>query len=180
MTTPAEIEEMIARIKLRERDALAALYDATSAKLFGICLRVLSNRSEAEDVLHEVYLRVWQKADTYVVTGHSPMAWLITVTRNMSIDRLRKRQPEIGGEDALTRIPDSRPGPEAAAIISSERARIDACMKELELKKADAVRSVYLEGETYKDLAARHDVPLNTMRTWLRRSLMKLKDCLTR
>lgn len=180
MNTPAEIEEMIARIKLRDRDALASLYDATSAKLFGVCLRVLNNRSEAEDVLHEVYLRVWHKADTYGVTGHSPMTWLITVARNMSIDRLRKRRPVAGGEDEMARVPDNRPGPEATAIATSERARIDACMDELEPEKADAVKSVYLEGETYKDLAARHDVPLNTMRTWLRRSLLKLKDCLTR
>lgn len=180
MNTRDDIEEMIARIKLRDRDALASLYDATSAKLFGVCLRVLNNRSEAEDVLHEVYLRVWQKADTYAVTGHSPMTWLIVVTRNMSIDQLRKRRPETGGEDEMSFVPDNRPGPEAKAIASSERARIDACMDELEPEKAEAVRSVYLEGDTYKDLAARHDVPLNTMRTWLRRSLMKLKDCLSR
>jgi len=180
MTTTSDIEDMIARIKFRDRDALASLYDATSAKLFGVCLRVLKNRSEAEDVLHEVYLRVWQKADTYAVTGHSPMTWLITVARNMSIDRLRKKRPETGGEDAIASIADVRPGPEAAAIASSERAQIEACMGELDAKKADAVRSVYLDGETYKALAERHDVPLNTMRTWLRRSLIKLKDCLTR
>ncbi|MCV2867464.1 sigma-70 family RNA polymerase sigma factor [Defluviimonas sp. WL0002] len=180
MTTSADIENMMARITLRDRDALALLYDATSAKLFGVCLRVLNNRSEAEDVLHDVYIRVWQKADTYAVTGHSPMTWLITVTRNMSIDRLRKRRPETGSDDAMALVADDGPGPEAAAIASSERARIEACMGELESDRADAVRAAYLEGETYKDLAARFDVPLNTIRTWLRRSLMKLKDCLTR
>ena len=180
MTTRADIEEMIARIKLRDREAFASLYDATSAKLFGVCLRVLKNRNEAEDMLHEVYLRVWQKADTYAVTGHSPMTWLITVARNMSIDRLRKKRPENGGDDAIALVADDSPGPEAAAIARSQRAQIEACMAELDTQKADAVRSVYLEGDTYKDLAARYDVPLNTMRTWLRRSLMKLKDCLTR
>lgn len=180
MTTSADLEDMMARITLRDRDALASLYDATSAKLFGVCLRVLQNRSEAEDVLHDVYLRVWQKADTYAVTGHSPMTWLITVTRNMSIDQLRKRRPETGSDDAMVLVADAGPSPEAAAIASSERARIEACMGELESDRADAVRAAYLEGETYRDLAARFGVPLNTMRTWLRRSLMKLRDCLTR
>ena len=180
MTTRNDIEELIARIELRDRDALASLYDATSAKLFGVCLRVLRDRSEAEDVLHEVYLRVWHKADTYAVTGHSPMTWLITVTRNKAIDRLRKRRPETGNDNMMALMADDRPGPEAAAIARSERTRIDECMDELEPAKADAVRSVYLEGETYKLLAQRHNVPLNTMRTWLRRSLMKLKNCLTR
>jgi RNA polymerase sigma-70 factor (ECF subfamily) len=180
MTTSADIEDMMARIKLRDRDALASLYDATSAKLLGVCLRVLKNRSEAEDVLHDVYVRVWQKADTYAVTGHSPMTWLITVARNMSIDRLRRKRPETGNDDAMALVADAGPGPEAAAIASSERARIEACLGELESDRADAVRAAYLEGETYNDLAERFDVPLNTMRTWLRRSLMKLRDCLTR
>ncbi|NNF90371.1 MAG: sigma-70 family RNA polymerase sigma factor [Boseongicola sp.] len=179
MTTRDDIEDMIARIALRDRTAFASLYDATSAKLFGVCLRVLNNRSEAEDVLHEVYLRVWQKADTYTVTGHSPMTWLITVARNLSIDHLRKRKPASADDDRIMQVPDDKPGPEAAAIASSERAQIEACMDELEKDKADAVRSAYLEGRTYKELAARHDVPLNTIRSWLRRSLIKLKDCLT-
>ncbi len=180
MTTGAEIEDMMARIKLRDGNALASLYDATSGKLFGVCLRVLKNRSEAEDVLHDVYVRVWQKADTYAVTGHSPMTWLITVARNMSIDRLRRRRPETGSDDAMALVADTGPGPEAAAIASSERARIEACMGELESDRADAVRAAYLEGETYKDLAERYDVPLNTMRTWLRRSLIALRECLAR
>ena len=180
MTTTADIEDIMARIKLRDRQALAALYDATSGKLFGVCLRVLKNRSEAEDVLHDVYVRVWEKAAPYAITGHSPMTWLITVARNMAIDRLRKKRPETGSDDAMSLVADDGPGPEAAAIASSERARIETCMGELENDRADAVRAAYLEGETYKDLAKRFDVPLNTMRTWLRRSLMKLRDCLTR
>ena len=180
MTSRADIEDMIARIKLRDKLALAELYDCTTAKLFGVCLHILKDRSEAEDVLHEVYLRVWNKADTYAVTGHSPMTWLITVTRNMSIDHLRKTRNTHDGDDKLEFVADDRPNPEAAAIASSDRARIDACLDELDAEKADAVRSVYLEGHTYKSLAQRHDVALNTMKTWLRRSLMKLKECLAR
>lgn len=179
-TTRADIEELLARVKLRDRAALAALYDATSAKLYGVCLRLLGDRGEAEEVLQEVYLRIWHKAHTYAVTGHSPMTWLITVTRNLSIDRLRKRQAAPGAAAELETLADTSPGPEATAIARSEGARIQACLEELEARKASAVRSAYLDGETYQSLAARHEVPLNTMRTWLRRSLMKLRDCLTR
>ncbi|MXQ07828.1 sigma-70 family RNA polymerase sigma factor [Alphaproteobacteria bacterium GH1-50] len=180
MTSITDIEAMIARVALRDRAAFAALYDATSAKLFGVCLRVLNNRSEAEDTLQEVYLRIWAKADTYAVTGHSPMTWLITVARNLAIDRLRKRKPETAPPGDMDELPASAPGPEAVAMERSERARIAACLEELDEGKADAVRSVYLDGLTYQDLATRHDVPLNTMRTWLRRSLIKLRECLTR
>ena len=91
MTDRKDIEELIAKIGLGDRAALTALYDATSGKLFSVCIRVLKNRSEAEDALQDVYLRVWAKADRYAATGHSPMTWLITVAQNLSIDRLRDR-----------------------------------------------------------------------------------------
>ncbi len=180
MTTPADIESMIAQIGLRDRSAFSALYDATSAKLFGVCLRVLNNRSEAEEVLQEVYIRIWHKADSYAVTGHSPMTWLITVARNLAIDRLRTRKAPTKTIENAVELADDRPGPEAEAIASSERAQINVCMSELDPVHASAVRRVYLGGETYKDLAESHEVPLNTMRTWLRRSLLKLRECLTR
>ncbi|RLJ51643.1 RNA polymerase sigma-70 factor (ECF subfamily) [Litoreibacter meonggei] len=180
MTTPAEIEKMIAQTALRDQSAFSALYDATSGKLFGVCLRVLNNRGEAEEVLQEVYIRIWHKADNYAVTGHSPMTWLITVARNLAIDRLRTRKAPTRDIETVFDLADEGPGPEAAAIASSQRTQLNACLDELEPERADAVKQAYLAGETYKDLAARHAVPLNTMRTWLRRSLLKLKECLTR
>ncbi|MEX5728744.1 RNA polymerase sigma-70 factor (ECF subfamily) [Rhodovulum iodosum] len=180
MTTRDDIEAMIARVALRDHSAFSSLYDATSAKLFGVCLRVLNNRSEAEEVLQDVYVRVWNKAGTYSVTGHSPMTWLITVARNLSIDRLRARETRTGGIDRALDIVDDRPGPEEVAVARSARAAIDDCLDELDTARADAVKRAYLDGDTYKDLAHRYDVPVNTMRTWLRRSLIKLRDCLTR
>ncbi|MGH1412318.1 MAG: sigma-70 family RNA polymerase sigma factor [Pelagimonas sp.] len=179
MTSKADLEDYIARIALRDRVAFSKLYDATSAKLFGVCLRVLNNRSEAEDVLQEAYSRIWQKSDRYAVTGHSPMTWLITIARNLSIDRLRTRKTTSVGVEEASQIADTRPGPETAAIARSESRAIHACLDELKPNRAEAVRRAYLDGETYKDLAARFDVPLNTMRTWLRRSLLDLKACLS-
>ena len=180
MLTPEDIENLIHRVALRDRAAFSALYDATSAKLFGVCLRVLNNRTEAEDALQDVYIRVWQKADLYTVTGHSPMTWLITLTRNLAIDRLRARKAPNDEIEVASDIRDPGPSPEAAAIAASENARIAACLNELDAARAEAVRGAYLEGRSYKELAKRHEVPLNTMRTWLRRSLLKLKDCLSR
>ena len=102
------------------------------------------------------------------------------MTDILAIDRLRQRKSAMAGLDDAAEVADSRPGPEAAAVAKSEAARIDACMGELDNDRADAVRGAYLGGATYQELADRHEVPLNTMRTWLRRSLMTLKDCLTR
>ncbi|MER5171017.1 sigma-70 family RNA polymerase sigma factor [Thioclava sp. GXIMD2076] len=179
MSTPEEIEALIARVVLRDKAAFSALYDATSAKLFGVCLKVLDNRAEAEEALQEVFLRIWRKADRYSVTGHSPMTWLITLARNLAIDRLRKRQRGRTDIDEVYDLSDDRPGPEACMIANSEAKRIGSCLEMLEDGRADAVRGAYLNGDSYADLAERHNVPLNTMRTWLRRSLMKLKDCMS-
>ena len=180
MATIADIETYILRTGLGDRAAFSALYDATSAKLFGVCLRVLKNRAEAEDALQDVYVRIWQKADSYAVNGYSPMTWLITLARNLSIDRLRARKAPAKNIEDVLELADGGPTPEAAAVQKSERAQIDGCLDELDTVHATAVRGAYLEGDTYQDLADRAGVPINTMRTWLRRSLAKLKDCLSR
>ena len=180
MTTRDDVENMIAQVGLGDRAAFSSLYDATSAKLFGVCLRILNDRAEAEDVLQDAFVRIWQKAGSYTANGYSPMTWLITLTRNLAIDRLRARKGGSVDIDEVHDLADAGPTPEAAAVASSERAKIDGCLNELEPDRALAVRGAYLDGYSYQELAARHDVPLNTMRTWLRRSLGKLKDCLTR
>lgn len=179
MATRDDIETYIDRIALGDRDAFAALYNATSAKLFGVTLRVLNNRAEADDALQEVYIKVWRAADRYQSNGLSPMTWLITITRNHAIDRLRRRKKGQAGLDEVAELADPSLGPEAQAIASSQRAQINDCLDELPADRAEAVRRAYLDGDTYQDLADLMQVPLNTIRTWLRRSLIKLKDCLS-
>lgn len=180
MTTPQDIERLLLETADGDRASFLALYDATSAKLFGVCLRVLNDRLEAEDVLQEVFLKVWRSAGRYSVNGFSPMTWLITVARNSSIDRLRSRKARAEDLDAASELPDPARGPEAILLLASEAAQVHGCLGELENDRAGAVKGAYLDGLTYQELATRYDVPLNTMRTWLRRSLMKLKECLTR
>lgn len=179
MATRDDIEKLIGNMALGDRGAFASLYDATSAKLFGVTLRILNNRSEAEDALQEIYIKVWKNADRYQANGYSPMTWLITIARNHAIDIVRARKSASGDMDEIAALPDNAPGPEAMAIASSARAQIDGCLDELKPDHAIAVRRAYLDGDTYADLADRFDVPLNTMRTWLRRSLQKLKECLS-
>lgn len=176
----SEIEYLIARVALGDRAAFSSLYDAVAPKLLGVALRVLEDRASAEDAMQEAFVKIWRNADRYAVTGHSPMTWLITIARNTAIDRLRRRRP-VEDVDALANVlPDSGPCGEAAAIARSEAARIMVCLDELDPARRDAVRGAYLDGRSYVDLAAAHDVPLNTMRTWLRRSLLRLRECMSR
>ena len=178
-SSSADISELITRTALRDREAFRALYQRTSAKLFGVSLRILKDRSEAEEALQEVYVKIWQRADRYAAGGYSPISWLVAVARNHALDTLRARRPVSDDIDVALEIADLGPNPEQAAVDSGERSRIDTCLAELEADKADAVRGAYLDGFSYDELAARHNVPLNTMRTWLRRSLLKLRECLT-
>ena len=179
-----EVEALIARVALGDRAAFGRLYERTSAKLFGICLRVLDDRAAAEDALQEVYVKVWHGAGRYRANGLSPMTWLIAVARHHAIDRRRARaRAGAGGaasvEDAAV-LADRAPGPEAQAVMASEAGRILRCLGELDPARADAVRGAYLEGRTYAAMAERHGVPINTMRSWMRRSLIKLRECMGR
>jgi RNA polymerase sigma-70 factor, ECF subfamily len=182
MVNPEQIERLIARVALGDRAAFNALYQATSSKLFGVTLRILNNRAEAEDALQEVYVKVWNRASSFAPnsghSGHSPMAWLVSIARNQSIDLIRQRRgSHVDIEEAFD-LADSAPLPEAVTVQKSETREIARCLATLDADRANAVRGAYLDGHSYEELAEHYHVPLNTMRTWLRRSLMKLKECL--
>ncbi len=177
----AQIERLIARTAQGDREAFEALYQATSARLHAVCLSVLHDRPEAEETLQEVYIRIWQGAARYAVNGLSPMTWLITIARNRAIDRLRARgsRPAPAPEDAAAQVACPAPGPEDAAIMAQQRRMLDDCLAHLAAPQEGAVRAVYLEGLSYADLAHREGLPINTVRSWLRRSLLRLKDCVS-
>ncbi len=175
----ADIADLIARIALGDRTAFRTLYSCTSAKLFGVTLRILRDRAEAEEALQEVYVKIWRRADGYAAGGYSPISWLVAIARNHALDVLRARRPASDDIEAALDIASADPDPEAAALAAGERTRIEDCLGQLESDRADAVRGAYLDGYSYEELAQRFGVPLNTMRTWLRRSLIRLRECLT-
>ncbi|QPC86608.1 sigma-70 family RNA polymerase sigma factor [Mesorhizobium sp. NBSH29] len=178
--TPHDITKLIVRVSMKDRGAFDTLYQQTNAKLFGVCLRVLNDRPDAEEALQEVFVKIWTKADRFAISELSPISWLVAVARNHAIDRIRARRQSAANIDTALDIADPSPDPEAMAVAGGENERIYRCLGELEADRAAAVRSAYLAGESYAELAERHGVPLNTMRTWLRRSLMKLRECLER
>lgn len=178
MAETSEIRDLLSRIALRDRAAFKLLYERTSAKLLGVTLRILSNRSEAEDALQEVFIKVWQRAEGYRPDTASPMTWLITIARNHAIDKVRARKAPHTDIDEALDISDAGMNPEQTAVNTDEGRRIDNCMGQLKPDRAEAVRRAYVEGESYTELADRLSVPLNTVRTWLRRSLLALRECL--
>lgn len=179
MTTD-NLSEALSRVALGDRAAFRWLYDATSAKLFGIALRVMRNRSDAEEVLQEAYVKIWHNAGRFQVSGASPMSWLAAIVRNQAIDRLRARKPEALDIDDALDVADDGPDPEQDALASADSSRLTHCLNELKPDRAAAVKAAYLDGYSYKELAEKHGLPLNTVRTWLRRSLLSLRECLSR
>lgn len=175
----AELAELISRCALRDRRAFRTLYERTSAKLYGVVLRILRDRAEADEAIQEIYIKIWQRADRYVAGPTSPISWLVAVARNHALDIVRARRPHNDELDVALEIADEAPDPERMAEASEDGARIDRCLGELDPDRAEAVRGAYLDGFSYEELAQRYAVPLNTMRTWLRRSLIKLRECLT-
>lgn len=175
-----EIEELIARVALGDRTAFRTLYRRTGPKLYGICLRILRDRSDADEALQDIYVKIWQKAGRFSPERAGPMSWLSTIARNHAIDVVRARRPAATELERVYDLSDPGQDPETRAVLAAEWRRIEKCMEELDPDRAEAVRKAYVEGLSYQELADRYGVPLNTMRTWLRRSLIKLKKCLER
>ena len=172
------VGSLLAQVALGDRKAFGSLYEATSRKLFSVCMRMLQNRADAEEALQEVYVKIWKNAASYRADIARPMTWLITIARNHALDVLRRRRQASEELEEAEDVADPAAGPEGEAIRASEGRRIEDCMRLLEEDRASAVRSAYVEGMSYLELAGRFGVPLNTMRTWLRRSLLKLRECL--
>jgi len=172
------VASLLHAVAAQDRAAFRTIYTQTSAKLMGVLIRILGTRSEAEDALQEVYTRVWLRAGRFDATRGAGITWLVALARNHAIDRLRARKPEQSDDEAVARVIDTSPGVETRLIAAGEVLRVTFCFDTLEPDRADAVRGAYLDGLSYQDLSDRHGVPLNTMRTWLRRSLQKLKECL--
>ena len=177
--TDDPVAQMLFKVAAQDRAAFRDLYSSTSSKLFGVLLRILTNRAEAEDALQEVFTRVWLRAGRFDPEKGRAMTWLISVTRNHAIDRLRtKVEATTATEHESDALIDTKPSAEAGLIAQGQARQIVDCMAALEPDRARAVQGAYLGGLSYADLSERFNVPLNTMRTWLRRSLLQLKECM--
>lgn len=175
-----DLAMLLAAVAGGDQLAFERLYRGTSSKLFGICARLLGDRAEAEDALQEVFTIVWHKAGQFDPGRASAITWLAMIARNKCIDRLRgnanlRRNTAI--EFAET-IADGGPdGLETTERLQDHR-RLDLCLQQLDQNRQAMLRTAFFEGATYEELAQRSNTPLGTVKSWIRRSLQKLKACL--
>ena len=182
LTDPDSLETLISGVARGDQQALARLYSATSAKLFGVALRILRRRDWAEDVLQEAFLRIWHRAGDYRAARGAPMAWLTTIVRNRAIDRLRADRGDVALDEVTERASwaDDGGSPEDLAVASADARELARCLEQLRPAQRDCIVLAYRDGYTHEELACRVERPLGTVKSWIRRGLAQLKDCLER
>lgn len=175
----ARLADALVRTGQGDRAAFESVYKATSSKLYGVCLRIFPDRTEAEEALQEAYLTIWNKAASFEAGRASPISWLVAVTRNRAIDRLRsKGKTGLTSLDEAAEIADPAPLADAQMLVASDNRVLIGCIEDLNGRDAHFIRCAFMGGATYADLAEREGEPLGTVKSRIRRALVKLRSCM--
>lgn len=177
--TAPQLASLVAAVARQDRAAFRTLYNATSAKLYGIIVRILVRRDIADEILQEVYVKVWERAGEFDPQRASPITWMATIARNRALDEVRRVRPvSIEERPDVMDIADGRVRQDDALGTAQDVARMHDCIDQLEPERRDLVRLAYIDGLSREALAQRSGRPVATIKTWLHRSLKQLKDCL--
>jgi RNA polymerase sigma-70 factor (ECF subfamily) len=165
---------LLGRVIARDGRAIGELYDRHSRLLYGLILRILRNRSEAEEVLQEVFVQVWTRADTYHVELGAPVAWLVGIARNRAIDQIRSNSVRARTAES-TPLPPPVETPEARAVMSEQQRAVARALGTLPLEQRELIEHAYFQGLTQSELAERFHLPLGTVKTRVRTGMMTLR-----
>ncbi|NKJ50527.1 RNA polymerase subunit sigma-24 [Burkholderia sp. SG-MS1] len=178
--TPETLAELLERIAREDEAALRELYELAAPKLFGLALHILSRHEWAEEVLQESFVNIWRFAGDYRRALSAPMTWMSAIVRHRALDHLRRVDTqETQWSDVLNDlVASSDPDPEALTGVSLQARLLAGCMQQLEPAQRQAVALAYLRDRSHSEIADMLRVPLGTIKSWIRRSLAKLKTCL--
>jgi RNA polymerase sigma-70 factor, ECF subfamily len=165
---------LLDRVIARDGRAIGELYDRHGRLLYGLILRILRDRSEAEEVLQEVFVQVWTRADTYNVELGAPIAWLVRIARNRAIDQLRANNVRARTMEASP-LPQPVETPEARAAVSEQQRAVARALDALPLEQRELIEHAYFQGLTQSELAERFNLPLGTVKTRVRMGMMALR-----
>ena len=184
-TDPVLIQ-LIERVARREQLALKELYEITSPRLYGLALRIVSRPELAEDVLQEAFLNVWRIALDYQSSLSPPMAWLGLIVRSRALDLLRRRAGDHADDGEVLNvmhhetIPGLAADPMDSADLGQQASALRQCLSRLEANQREVVSLAYLRDLSHGELAAQLQLPLGTVKTWIRRGLAQLRGCMAR
>lgn len=183
---PEQLSRWLHGVAQGDAGAFRSLYDATSPKLFGYLLRILGKRELAEEALQDGFFAIWYGAPGYQRQLAAPMTWMTTIVRNKALDRLRGygRDADIDGPvfdpDIMQAMEDPRATPIDALLHSRDARALALCMAALEGLHRQAVGLAFFHDLSHSEVAQQLAVPIGTVKTWIRRSLERLKTCLAR
>ncbi len=179
MLSQAELVLLLAAVARRDIAAFERLYEATRAKLYGVLLRILGRPELADEVMQETYLKVWNMAGRFDPAIASPITWMVAMARNRAIDIVRRRtELSIEDEPEALAVEADTPTPLARREMTEELKRLLTCLGKLDPEKQRVVLLAYYSGWSRDQLAKKLDIPVNTIKTWLRRSLIEIRGCM--
>ena len=179
MTTVQDINDLLSRVARKDRAAFADAYRATSPKLYGIILRILKRRDIADEVLQEVYVKIWERAAEFDPKRASPITWMAAIARNRALDEVRRKTPvSLEDHPEILDVASDEVGALDTVLRGEDGKRLNDCLNRLEPGRREMVVLAYCDGCTREELGSRFGQPANTIKTWLRRSLAQLKACL--
>jgi len=180
MLMQTELVWLLGAVARGDEAAFERLYDATRSKLYGVLLRILGKTALAEEVMAETYLKVWKMADQFDPATASPITWMVAMARNRAIDIVRKQgDVAINNEEPEAAQPAAEtPAPLARREMTAELKRLLSCLGRLDPEKQRIVLLAYYSGWSRDQLATKLDIPVNTIKTWLRRSLLEIRECM--
>ena len=182
-----ELAALLLAVRDGSRPSFARLYMLTSPRLFGIVLRVNADRAEAEDVLQEVYVKVWNRCAQFDANKGSAIYWLAGICHHSAIDSLRRRQrrPQArfiptgdDHEDACDSLPSAEPQPLDLVIRARGAEAVQRCVRALPIEQRESLSLAFHDGLSHREIAERLGRPVGTVKTWLRRSLAQLRPVL--
>jgi RNA polymerase sigma-70 factor (ECF subfamily) len=179
MLTPADLVSLIAAVAKGDEAAFERLYVATRAKLYGVVLRILRRQELAEEIIQETYVKIWNSAGQFNPELASPITWMTSIARNRAIDLVRKKsEASIEEEPDAMEVAADSPDPLARREMTEELKRLLECVGRLEPDRQRLVLLAYYNGWSREQLAEKFAAPINTIKTWLRRSLLDIRECL--
>ena len=177
-----QLAGLLGQCALKNQRAFAELYGLTSAKLYGVALRILRRQDWTEEVLQECYVNIWNHGGDYAQAKSAPLTWMTSIVRNRCLDWLRRPRTETTGEEydiAVEAWKDDGPGPMESLLAASDAAALARCMQKLEGKQRQSIMLAFFHGLSHTELARHMQQPLGTVKTWVRRGLERLKGCLS-
>ena len=182
----ARVAALLSRIAMGDQAAFGEFYELTSAHLYGVAIRILRDPPAAEELLQEAYVNVWHHAGSYEVAKSQPMTWLTSIVRNRCLDQLRRREIDTvtltpDDDDAAEYdLPSDAMTPVEMLVAGAEARSVRDCVETLDAGPKQAIALAFYQGLSHSELAAHLREPLGTVKSWVRRGLERLKNCLDR